>query len=137
MLLVLKILLLLTQLYSYNKSEGKKESCKTSYEYILKQLLYSDLAILKAFQTPPVYVYINMKNCAMIKGGIRWLLMKTTPVRGIRGIFFRGAKSFFIFFFQLGMQNCFFSVENFHFGRPKTKFSSIGKQKKKSPLLIL
>ena len=35
-------------------------------------------------------------------------------VRGIRGIFFRGAKSFFLIFFL---------VENFHFGRHKTIFS--------------
>ena len=41
--------------------------------------------------------------------------------RGVRGIFFRGGKVIFPEFFP--SVKCFFSVENSHFGRPKTNFS--------------
>ena len=46
-------------------------------------------------------------------------------IRGVRGIFFRGYKVIFPDFFP-GMK-CFFSVENFHFGRPKTNFGGFEK----------
>ena len=42
-----------------------------------------------------------------------------------RNIFLMGAKSFFLIFFS-GIK-CFFPVENFHFGRPKTNFSGFEK----------
>ena len=55
-----------------------------------------------------------------------------TGSSGVRGIFFRGAKSFFL---------TFSPAENSHFDRPKTNFSGKAKSKKKkkkrSPLLIV
>ena len=50
--------------------------------------------------------------------------------RGIRGIFFRGAKSLFLIFFP-GVRWVFFPVENSHFCRPKTNFSGFEKWKQK------
>ena len=56
--------------------------------------------------------------------------------RGVTGIFFWGGKVIFPDFFS-GVK-CFFPVENFHFGTPKTNFHRFRKKKKKrsSPLFI-
>ena len=48
---------------------------------------------------------------------------------GVTGIFFRGGKVIFPDFFP--SMKCFFLVENFHFGRPKTNFSGFEKWKAK------
>ena len=76
-----------------------------------------------------------------------WVLVSPPPqppsfrkvaIRGITGIFFRGGKVNFPIFFP-GVK-CFFLVENYHFGRPKTDFSGFERwkaKKKKGPLFIL
>ena len=63
-----------------------------------------------------------------------------TQSRGITGKIFWGGKVIFPYFFP-GVK-CFFPVENFDFGRPKTNFHRFEKwkakkKKKKGPLLIL
>ena len=47
-----------------------------------------------------------------------------------RKFFLRGQRHFFWFFFLPGVK-CFFPVENYHFGRPKTNFNGFEKWKKK------
>ena len=54
--------------------------------------------------------------------------------RGVTGKFFWGAKSFFLIFF-LGVK-CFFPIENFHFGRPKTNFCHFEKWKAKKKRVL-
>ena len=88
--------------------------------------------------------FLNMKNDSRILSlichmtitaghqfpeGVRWHCMQCckVPVRGIRGIFFRGGKAIFLEFFP-GVK-CYFLVENFHFGRRKTNFSGFKKWK--------
>ena len=51
------------------------------------------------------------------------------PCRGNRKFFLRGQSHFSLFFPGV---KCFFPVENFHFGRPKTYFSGFQRWKKKS-----
>ena len=69
-------------------------------------------------------VYINA-----IVGNFVLKISLLTPPRGVTGKFFWGGKVIFPDFFP-GVK-CFFPVENFHFGRPKTNFSHFQKWKAK------
>ena len=53
----------------------------------------------------------------------------TLKFRGVRGIFFRGGKVIFLFFFP-GVE-CFSTAENFHFSRPKQILVVLKSEKQK------
>ena len=73
--------------------------------------------------------YISITNSAWCKSS-----NITSIIRGVRGKFFRGGKIIFPDFFP-GVK-CFFPVENFHSGRPKTNFSGFEKWKAKKKVFF-
>ena len=118
------------------------------FAFLLSRMVYMSQQEWPPGWFPTIFMYFFIKNA---KFPSKWHTCKISleicfPNQGtplkihtscITGFFSEGAKSFFLIFFP-GVK-CFFPVETFHFGRPKTNFRHFEKwkAKKKSPLLIL